>query len=79
MDISTILDSKIIIGAASAIGGIFVAVTAQYLLDKRGLFTYYVFHNQVGLSAEDAIYGSVKVTWNNNPVYRLFLSTVEVI
>lgn len=78
MDISTFVDSKIFIAIASALGGIIVAVISQYLLNKRGLFAYYVFHNRVGLSAEDVIYGSVKVTWNENPVAHLYLSTVEL-
>ena len=71
MDTSTLIDSKIFIAIASALGGIIVAVITQCLLNKRGLFTYYVFHSRVGLSAEDAIYGSVKVTWNENPVSHL--------
>lgn len=78
MDISALLDSKIFVGLASAIGGIIIAVVTQYLLNKRGTFTYTVFHTRVGLSAEDAIYGSVKVTWNEHPVAHLFLSTIEL-
>lgn len=79
MDISTIINSRIFTGAASALGGIVIAVVTQYILNKRGIFSYYVSHNRVGLSAEDAIYGSVKVTWNENPVAHLYLSTVELI
>lgn len=30
------------------------------------------------MSAEDAVYGSVKIIWNNNLVYRLYLSTIEL-
>lgn len=78
MDISTLFDSKIFIAISSALVGIIVAVITQYLLNKRGLFTYYVFHNRVGLSTEDVIYGSVRVTWNENPVAHLYLSTVEL-
>lgn len=79
MDIATLLESKAFIATSSAVGGILVTVVAQYLLNKRGVFSYQVLHNRVGLSAEDAIYGTVKVTWNDNPVAHLYLSTVEVI
>ncbi len=79
MDISNLLESKIFVGLASGLGGIVVAVVAQYLLNKRGLFTYTVFHNRIGISAQDAIYGSVKVTWNEQPVAHLFLTTIELI
>lgn len=79
MDIETLLNSKLFIAIASAVGGIAISVITQNWLNKRALFTYYVFHNQIGLSTDDEIYGSVKVTWNNNPVARLYLSTVELI
>jgi hypothetical protein len=79
MDISAIINTKIFIGISSGIGGIAIAIITQYLLNKRGIFSYYVFHNRVGLSTEDAIYGSVKVTWNGNPVAHLYLSTIELI
>jgi hypothetical protein len=79
MDLSILLDNKIFIGFASAVGGIIIAVLTQYILNKRGLFTYTVFHTRVGLSTEDAIYGSVKVTWNEHPVAHLFLSTIELV
>jgi len=79
MDIDTLLNSKIFIALASAFGGIAVSVITQNWLNRRSLFTYYVFHNQIGLTTDDEIYGSVKVTWNDNPVARLYLSTVELI
>lgn len=78
MDTSNLIDSKIFVAIASALGGIIVTVITQYLLNKRALFTYRVFHNLVGLSAENAIYGCVKVTWNDNPVSHLYVSTVEL-
>ncbi len=78
MDITALFDNKLFISASSAVAGVLLTVIAQYLLDKRGVFSYQVFHNRVGLSAEDTIYGSVKVTWNDNPVSHLYLSTVQV-
>jgi len=79
MDIYTLLNSKIFIALASAFGGVVVSVITQNWLNRRALFTYYVFHNQIGLTSEDPIYGSVKVTWNDSPVGRLYLSTIELI
>ena len=79
MDISTILENKWLLASLTGLGGIVATVIAQSWLNRRALFTYNVIHNQVGQSAEDAVYGSVKVTWNENPVARLFLSTVELV
>ena len=79
MDIDTLLNSKIFIALASAFGGIVVSVITQNWMNRRSLFTYYVSHNQIGLTTDDEVYGSVKVTWNDNLVARLYLSTVELI
>ena len=75
MDITTIINSKIFISIISILAG----VAIKSLLNKRGLFTYFVTHNRIGISAEDEIYGSVKVTWNDNPVSHLYLSKIELI
>jgi len=79
MDISTLIENKVVFGLLSALGGILTTVLVQQWLNRRSLFTYNVLHNQVGQSAEDAIYGSVQVTWNGNQVARLYLSTIELI
>ena len=79
MDIDTLFNNKYFIAFISAIAGIIATIFTQFWLNKRALFTYNVFHNQVGQSADDIIYGSVKVIWNNNPITRLYLSTVELI
>lgn len=78
MDLLAWLDNKLFISVAGMIGGIVITVIAHYLINKSSLLTYSVNHQQVGLSADDMIYGSVKVTWNNHPADRLFLSTILV-
>jgi hypothetical protein len=63
---------------AGGIGGIIVSLVTQKILSKRGLFSYFVNHLRVGITTEDKIFGSVAVTWNNNPMPNLFLSTIEL-
>ncbi len=60
------------------LGGIFTAWLTQKVINRRGLFSYFVTHNRVGMSSEDSLFGNVSVKWNNNPVNHLFLSTVEL-
>ena len=50
----------------------------QRIVNKRGLFTFVVRHNKVGESTDDAIFGTVRVTWNDNIIRHLYLSTVEL-
>lgn len=78
-EILTLLENKYILALVSGIGGILLALITQKILNKRGLFTYFVQHNKIGVSADDAIYGSVRVTWNNNTITHLYMSTVELI
>ena len=74
-----IFENKYVFGALSAIGGIALTVLTQQIANKRALFTYFVRHSRVGVSADDAVFGSVRVTWNDNVVANLYSSTVELI
>ena len=76
--IADLLNHKLIVVIASALFGIIGTIITQRWLNRRAIFTYSVLHSQIGLSAEDAVYGSVKITWNNKPAYRLYLSTIEL-
>ena len=77
-DLTGPLDSRIALAIVAALLGIIGTIIAQRWLNRRSLFTYSVFHSQIGLSAEDAIYGSVQITWNGNLVNRLYLSTIDL-
>ena len=73
-----LLNNRIALAIVAALLGIIGTIVAQRWLNRRSLFTYSVFHSQIGLSAEDAIYGSVQITWNGNLVNRLYLSTIDL-
>jgi len=75
----TILENKYVLGTASAVGGVALTLLARQIANKRALFTYFVQHSRVGVSADDAVFGPVRVTWNNNVVANLYSSTVELI
>ncbi|HEY2931073.1 MAG TPA: hypothetical protein VGK99_04950 [Acidobacteriota bacterium] len=73
-----LLDSRLVVAVIAGVLGFILALLTQRILGKRGLFTYFVWHNRLGVSADDAIFGSVRVTWNDNPVANLYSSTVEL-
>lgn len=79
MDITALLENKLLFGVVTSISGVIIGVVAKSLLNKRGLFSYYVTHDRVGISADDVAYGSVKVTWNDNPIAHLYLSTIVLV
>lgn len=74
----TLLDNRLIVALVGVVVGMALSFLTQRVLNKRGLFTYFVRHDRVGLSTDDAVFGTVRVTWNGNPVTNLYLSTVEL-
>ena len=62
----------------SLILGSLLTITIQLIRNKRGLFAYSVQHERIGISGSDNSLGSVVVTWNDTPVPRLYVSTVEL-
>lgn len=75
----TLIENKYLISVASAVGGVILTLLTELILSKRGRFTYFVQHFRVGVSADDAVFGSIRVTWNENPVANLYSSTVELV
>ncbi len=78
MDLNSVPE-KALIGVSSGLGGMLITLMTQYIQSRRGLITYFVNHSRVGLSADDAIFGSVRVTWNGNQIANLYSSTVELV
>lgn len=78
MDISELFADKYVLGAIGGIGGVILTLITQQILQRRGLFTYYVNHYRLGVSEDNPIFGSIKVTWNESAVQSLYLSTIEL-
>jgi hypothetical protein len=78
MDLQALLDSKLFISLASAIGGGILTRIFSLLKGKIQTLEYTVRHDRVGLSVEDAIFGSVKATWQGYELTNLFSSIVTL-
>jgi hypothetical protein len=77
-DIWSFIDGRLLLSALSAAAGaLFWNFVALHRARVRTL-EYSVSHDRVGVSADDAVFGSVAVTWQGNPVTNLFVSTVTV-
>lgn len=74
----SLLSNQLFIAVTAAAIGAGLTALAQRIFGKRGLFTYNVWHNRVGITADDAVFGAVQVTWNGKPVANLYTSTVEL-
>ena len=62
----------------TAIAGGIVGSVLTAIARKRALFTYFVCHLRVGMSASDATIGHIRVLWNRKEVSHLFLSYIEL-
>ncbi|WP_028973423.1 hypothetical protein [Spirochaeta cellobiosiphila] len=78
MEIIEVLKNEYISIVFGGLGGVTMAFLTQKILNKRGVFRYYVNHNKIGVSAQDSVFGNVKVEWNDTPVENLYLSTLEL-
>ena len=74
----TFLDNRLAVALIAAIIGAILSLVVQRILNKRGIFTYFVQHYQIGESTDDAVFGTIQVTWNERPVSNLYLSTIEL-
>ena len=78
MNLETFLNDRSILDLLLVILTVVITIVTQRILRKRGLITYFVRHSQVGMSADDVIFGSVRVTWNGNEVPNLYSSILEL-
>lgn len=78
MNLSELFHNQYILSAATLVGGIIISWVTQKVLNRRGVFSYSVNHNRVGLTTEDAIFGNVAVLWNGQQKPNLWLSTIEM-
>lgn len=74
-----VFDSKLLLALVTGVVSVFVTLLTQHVLNRRARFRYFVMHDRVGLSADDIIFGSVRVTWNGNAVANLYSSTIELV
>ena len=74
----TFLDNRLAVALIAATIGAILSLVVQRILNKRGIFTYFVQHYQIGESTDDAVFGTIQVTWNERPVSNLYLSTIEL-
>lgn len=65
----------LVISALSALGGFVVSSLVNHLRSRVKELEYSVDHKNIGLSSEDKIFGSVRVSWQGNDLVNLYLST----
>lgn len=78
-DLLQLLDNKILLSVVSAVAGGFLGNLIAVIRGRVKTLEYTVTHNPVAFSANDAVFGSIQVTWQNHNVTNLFSSRVELV
>jgi hypothetical protein len=74
--IGSFLDNKAALSALSAAGGALLTKLFALYRERLKVLEYTVTHDRVGLSAQDAIFGEVRVTWEGHELRNLYASTL---
>lgn len=77
-DLQSLLENKAVISVLSIVGGTLMGTVATVLRSRLKVIEYTVAHDRIGLSADDAIFGSIRVTWQGVDLTNLYSSVVTV-
>ncbi|MGB8225526.1 MAG: hypothetical protein WCE45_01470, partial [Sedimentisphaerales bacterium] len=68
----------LVVAAISSVIGAIITIIITNIRNKSGVFGYITFFNRIGLSADDSIFGSVRVNWQGHAVRNLYSYTITV-
>lgn len=77
-DLSQLIESKAFVSALSLFGGGLIGNLIAVLRSRVKVMEYTVHHDRVGFSADDQVFGAIRVTWQNHEVTNLFSSRVTL-
>jgi len=78
-DFHEIIESRALISMLSVISGALLGNLISTYRDRIKLIEYTVNHDRIGLSADDAIFGSVRITWQGYHLSNLYSSIVTIV
>ena len=76
--IQHLTQNPLIVAVVSLIVGSLLTILVSHLRNKSGVLGYTVVWNRIGVSADDNIFGSVRVKWKEHQVRNLFVYTIEI-
>ena len=77
-NLSDLLNNRLFVSMISLIAGVLITGIASWIRNKTSAFPFSLRTNRVGLSADDAIFGSVRITWQNQQMRNLYTATLEL-
>lgn len=77
-ELDKIFDNQIFVSVLLLVIGAIVTFVFTKLSSKTGTLRYFVSSNKVGMSADDQVFGSVRLAWQGHEVRNLHLCTIQV-
>ena len=77
-DIGQLFDSKLFVSALSLAAGGLIGNLLTILRNRLRTLEYTVVHDRVGFSADDNVFGAIRVTWQNAELTNLYSSVVTL-
>jgi hypothetical protein len=77
-EIDKIIDGQFFVSILLLVVGAIITLVFTKLSAKTGTLRYFVTFSKVGISADDEVFGSVRLTWQGHEVRNLFLCTIQV-
>lgn len=78
MDLTSLLENKYFQGIFLLLVGGFIKAIYDKFFSKTKTIYYTIHSERIALSANDPIFGNIKIEWQNNPVDNLYNTIIEI-
>ncbi|MEQ1575062.1 MAG: hypothetical protein ABMA15_17490 [Vicinamibacterales bacterium] len=78
MNLADVFDNRLTVSIISLLVGAFISAVVTKLHAKTVGFRYSTRSERMALSADDAVFGSVRVSWRDQTVRNLYLVSIEI-
>ena len=75
---SQALSDKLVVALVAAVAGMLGTLLVGALRTRSARFRYSTRVDRIGTSADDPVFGTVRVQWRNNDVRNLYIAVVEI-
>lgn len=76
IEVDKIMENQLLASILLLLVGAIITLVFTKLSAKTGILRYFITFNKVGISADDQVFGSVRLTWQGHEVRNLYLCTI---
>lgn len=76
--IEKLFENQLLASVLLLVLGAIIGLVFSKLSSKTGILRYFISYIKVGISADDQVFGSVRLTWQGHDVRNLHLCNIEV-